>query len=185
MPIFFVLPAFLLSTLMILAISWPSLKRSGSHGFFRFLAWETILILFLRNLKGWFAQPLSLHQILSWLCLLASIYLVVEGARLLRRRGRPDNRREDPSLVGIEKTTMLVTDGLYGYIRHPLYSSLLNLAWGLFFKSPGWIDSGFAALATVFLWQTARVEEQENIQFFGEAYKDYIQKTKRFFPFVF
>jgi protein-S-isoprenylcysteine O-methyltransferase Ste14 len=32
---------------------------------------------------------------------------------------------------------------------------------------------------------TARVEEEENVQFFGADYRTYILNTKRFIPFVF
>jgi protein-S-isoprenylcysteine O-methyltransferase Ste14 len=51
----------------------------------------------------------------------------------------------------IEKTTILVTTGAYRYIRHPLYSSLLFLAWGIFFKAPSW-PGGLLALAATFFW---------------------------------
>ena len=35
--------------------------------------------------------------------------------------------RENAALLELEKTSRLVTVGLYRYIRHPLYSSLLFL----------------------------------------------------------
>jgi protein-S-isoprenylcysteine O-methyltransferase Ste14 len=69
------------------------------------------------------------------------IYLVIEGIRLLRMIGRPNAQRKDDGLSGIEKTTQLVSVGLYSKIRHPLYSSLICLAWGAFFKSTTWLGS--------------------------------------------
>ena len=94
-------------------------------------------------------------------------------------------RRNDPSLVGIEKTTRLVTADIYRYIRHPFYSSLLFLAWGIFFKHFSWLGLALAAAATACLVLTAKREEQENIGFFGSPYRDYMQTTRMFIPFLF
>ena len=88
-------------------------------------------------------------------------------------------------MVAFEKTTALVTVGIYRYIRHPLYSSLLFLAWGIFFKDPSWPGGLLAVVATLFLVATARVEEAENVRFFGEEYKEYMKQTKMFIPFLF
>ena len=85
----------------------------------------------------------------------------------------------------MEKTTRLVTAGAYKYIRHPLYSSLLFLAWGVFFKAPSWPGGGLAALATLSLFMTGKMEETENIRFFGSAYEEYMRENKMFIPFVF
>ncbi|MFC1726412.1 methyltransferase family protein [candidate division KSB1 bacterium] len=90
-----------------------------------------------------------------------------------------------PSLLGIEKTTVLVTTGAYRYIRHPLYSSLLFLTWGAFFKHLSLLGITLAVISTVFLVITAKIEETENLRFFGEAYQSYMKKTKMFIPFIF
>jgi len=166
-------------------VSRSALLDFRSHGFYRFFAWEAILALVLLNLDRWFYRPFSLHQLLSWPLLLASLFLAIDGVRLLRLVGQPDDAREDPSLIGIEKTTTLVTVGVYRYIRHPLYSSLLFLAWGTFFKHPSWLGVFLALTATFFLTLTARVEEAENLLFFGAAYQGYMKQTKMFIPFLF
>jgi protein-S-isoprenylcysteine O-methyltransferase Ste14 len=94
-------------------------------------------------------------------------------------------RFQDTTLVWIEKTTQLVTTGVFKYIRHPLYSSLLLLAWGVFFKRPHWDSGGVVLGATVSLVVTAKVEETKNIQYFGAAYRLYMQQTKMFIPVIF
>ncbi|MGD2205980.1 MAG: isoprenylcysteine carboxylmethyltransferase family protein [Anaerolineae bacterium] len=180
----FKLVIFVVATAGILYISRASLQSLRAHGFYRFFAWEAILVLTLLNLDVWFDKPFSLPQSISWLCLCISLFLVIRGVQLLRVVGKPDDGRRDTSLLGIEKTTALVTVGLYKYIRHPLYSSLFFLAWGVFFKSPSWIGSGLVAVAMVCLTATAKVEETENIRYFGEAYGEYMKKTKMFIPFV-
>lgn len=117
--------------------------------------------------------------------LIGSLVLVSLGVRQLRKIGKQDQGRSDPSLLGVEKTSQLVTTGVYRYIRHPLYSSLLFLGWGMFFKSPSWLDAGLALLCTLFLTATARIEERENIEYFGADYEVYMRQSKMFIPWVF
>jgi protein-S-isoprenylcysteine O-methyltransferase Ste14 len=176
---------FVVASAGIIYVSRASLRSLGSHGFYRFFAWEAILALVLRNLDYWFHEPFSLTQIVSWLCLCLSLFLVIHGIQLLRMIGKPDFRRNDTSLIGMEKTTTLVTVGAYRYIRHPLYSSLLFLAWGVFLKSPSWLGGSLAIAATAFLTATAKVEETENTHYFGSAYREYMKQTKMFIPFLF
>lgn len=169
-------------------IAWLSrsaIRNVRSHGFPRFLAWESILAIILLNINHWFHDPCCLHQIVSWFMLTTSAYLVLHGAWLLRRFGVPDSGRDDPSLIGIEKTTVLVTAGIYRYVRHPIYSSLLFLAWGVFFKSPSWAGLSLATIATVCLTVTARVEDIENIKYFGLPYRNQMKRTRMFIPFLF
>lgn len=166
-------------------MSWRTLRDLRSHGFYRFFAWEFILALILLNFDYWFLEPMSPHQIISWLMLIISAFLVFHGARLLQRTGKPSSKRRDPSLIGIEKTTELVTAGAYRYIRHPLYSSLLFLAWGSFFKHPSVISACLAVIATFFLTMTAKMEEVENVRFFGVDYQNYMKNTKMFIPYLF
>jgi protein-S-isoprenylcysteine O-methyltransferase Ste14 len=104
---------------------------------------------------------------------------------LLRQLGKPDSQRADESLVGLEMTTTLVTVGAYRYIRHPLYSSLLLLAWGVYLKMPSLTGGLLAVLSTLLLVATARVEEAEDVRFFGPAYEVYRKQTKMFVPYVF
>jgi protein-S-isoprenylcysteine O-methyltransferase Ste14 len=174
-----------LGTGLLAIVSRNALRRPRAHGFYRFFAWEILLALFLLNARGWFTDPLAWHQLISWALLLASLVLVILGLRLLRQIGRQDAARRDPTLLGLEKTGRLVTVGLYRYIRHPLYSSLLFLGWGMACKSPSWLDAGLAALCTGLLVATARVEERENISYFGAEYDAYMKQSRMFVPYIF
>ncbi len=166
-------------------VSRASLRVPRSHGFFRFFAWEEILLLTLLNLNRWFHNPFAWYQVISWILLVVSLFLAIHGARLLKERGEQDVQRNDAPLFRFEKTTTLITAGAYRYIRHPMYSSLLFLAWGVFFKSPSWLGIILALAASCFLVATAKIEEEENFIFFGKAYLDYVRRTKRFIPFLF
>jgi protein-S-isoprenylcysteine O-methyltransferase Ste14 len=176
---------FVVATAGIVYVSRASLRVPGSHGFYRFFAWELLLGLFLLNMDQWFQKPFSWHQLIAWSLLLVSLYLVIAGVRLLRGRGKLDAARDETPMIGIEKTTALVTEGVYRYIRHPLYSSLFFLGWGMYFKRPSWLGGFLALGATVFLLLTAQVEERENLAYFGEAYAAYKKRTKRFVPYLF
>jgi protein-S-isoprenylcysteine O-methyltransferase Ste14 len=176
---------FIVASVGIAWVSRASLRNFLSHGFYRFFAWEATLALILLNLDYWFYEPFSMHQIIAWLLLIVSLFLVIHGVQLLRMVGKPDSKRDDPSLLGMEKTTELVKVGAYRYIRHPLYSSLLFLSWGVFFKNLSWVAVFLALISTFALTMTARMEETENVQFFGLAYQDYMKRTRMFIPFLF
>lgn len=177
--------AFIALSLVLVYISRSSLRAPRSHGFYRFFAWEFILALFLLNVGVWFQDLGSWHQLISWFLLILSIAPLVFGVRALRARGKPTQQREgEPQLLAFEKTSTLVTTGIYRYIRHPLYGSLILLAWGIFFKAPSGLGLVLALGATGFLVLTARADEAECIRFFGTEYQDYINRTRMFVPFV-
>lgn len=176
---------FLMGTIGLLWVSRLALRDVQHHGFYRFFAWETILILFLMNLDKWFVDPFSLRQIFSWFFLIVSLVMILQGVRTLHQSGNVNPAREDPALIGIEKTTELVTGGIYGRIRHPFYSSLLFLSWGILLKDVNWVGILLAAGITLLLFVTAMKEESENLQYFGEKYRDYMQNTRMFIPYLF
>ena len=176
---------FIAGSAVIVYVSRASLLAPRSHGFYRFFAWETILALAALNLDRWFNNPFAWYQLISWFLLVISLFLVIHGVRLLRQMGKQSAQRDDAPMFEFEKTTAVVTTGAYRYIRHPLYSSLLLLAWGVACKSPGWLNLLLALIATSLLVATARAEEAEDIRFFGPAYQEYVKHTKMFIPFLF
>lgn len=133
--------------------------------------------MFVLNLQTWFENPFSWYQILSWILLLVSLIPLIYGVILLRTIGKPTDQ--------LEATSYLVTKGIYRFIRHPLYASLLFLAWGIFFKSPSILDGCLAVVTTAFLYATARSDEAECKIKFGEEYTAYMTKTCMFIPFIF
>jgi protein-S-isoprenylcysteine O-methyltransferase Ste14 len=171
------LAVFILASAGIVWYSIPSLRSPRSHGFWRFFVFEAVLALFLLNVDCWFCSPFAWHQIVSWTLLVISAYLVIDGVRLLKTIGKPEG--------SFEETTTLVKRGIYKYIRHPLYSSLLFLAWGIFFKAPSWMGGALALVASGALIATARADEAECLEKFGGEYADYIKEAKMFIPFLF
>ena len=170
----------------IVRLSWRSLRCLRSHGFYRFFAFELLLVLILLNFPVWFRDPFSSRQLVSWFLGAVSIGLAIEGFRLLREIGRPSPTATQGTNLGFENTTALVTVGVYRFIRHPLYASLLALVCCAYLKNPFSISCMLLALsATGFLIDTAVAEEKENLAQFGAAYAVYMERTRRFVPFVF
>jgi protein-S-isoprenylcysteine O-methyltransferase Ste14 len=169
----------------LLSVSWKPLRVVCSHGFYRFFAWEAILALILVNIGAWFFDPLSILQIVSWIFLFVSLVLLEQGVYLILVAGKPSSQRQDDTLLEFEKTSTLVTTGIYRYIRHPLYGSLLFLAWGAFLKELTWYSVCLVVVATLCLVATAKADEVECVQYFGLSYKEYMTKTKMFVPFLF
>ena len=79
----------------------------------------------------------------------------------------------------------LITNGVYGIVRHPLYlgESLWPIGLSLCFKAL------WALLLTplwfIFYIITTYFEEKDLIKEFGEEYLEYRKKVKRFIPYIF
>src|SRR5512147_1159041 len=96
---------FLILTGALVYVSRRSLLRPWTHGFVRFFVFEDILLLVLLNAPVWFADPLSWHQLISWILLVGCLIPVLMGVHDLRTRGRPDAaRRTEPDLFAFERT---------------------------------------------------------------------------------
>ncbi len=168
---------FIIGTIANSIFTWKfSIKAKRSHGIPRFFAFESILLLVLLNMPVWFEEPHAWNQLISWIFLIVSIVFAVLGFLLLRVIGKPQG--------DFENTSKLVTVGLYRFIRHPLYASLLFLGTGIFLKDISITTALFAFINIVALIATAKEEEKEMIGKFGEAYIAYMQKTRMFIPFV-
>ena len=172
------LSTLIVGTLFFLWVTWQVSVREGRyHGIYRFFSFETILLLVIFNAPIWFADPFSMRQIVSWFFLLLSALLAIHGFYLLQVIGQPKDQIED--------TTVLVKAGAFRYIRHPLYCSLLCGGLGAMLKSITTFTISFMVINVLALVATARVEEKEMAERFGEDYREYMRSTTRFVPFVF
>ena len=174
-----------LGSVGVIYLSRQSLSIPYSHGLPRFFAFEALLGLVVLNAHRWFYQPFSLPQIVSWALLLDALALVIHSIWTLRTYGEVNRNIQDASRLTFEKTTRLVTRGPYQFIRHPMYASLILLAWGVFLKEISLMSGTLVLLVNLALFLTAIYEERENVRFFGEEYTAYMHKTKRFIPFIF
>lgn len=172
-------------TVVLMWFSRKPLRNPGAHGYYRFFAWEAILGLLVMNHRVWGQRPLSVPQMVSWPLMLLSILLVQQGLTLLQRYGGASQTRVDGSLYKFEKTTSLVERGVFSYIRHPMYASLLALAWGAFFQDPSPVGGILVVTASMFLMLTAKADERECVRHFGPEYLTYMKRTKMFIPGIY
>ncbi|MDB6147911.1 MAG: isoprenylcysteine carboxyl methyltransferase [Spartobacteria bacterium] len=77
----------------------------------------------------------------------------------------------------------LITRGVYRRIRHPMYTAIFLFAIAQAFLLRNWLAgwAGFVTFAALYLVRTPREEKMMN-EFFGEKYRDYMQRTGRLWP---
>jgi protein-S-isoprenylcysteine O-methyltransferase Ste14 len=175
---------FCILSLPLLALSRRSMFSFKRHGLYRFVLFECILWLAVRNHAHLIVEVFDLQQVVSSVLMLVSLVYVLLAVHAMRTKGRISRERQDPSLFEFERTTALVETGIFGLVRHPMYASLLFLTWGILLRR---VETGLAAVAvvaTVAGLLAAWIEEKENLAYFGEDYRRYARKTKRFIPFI-
>jgi protein-S-isoprenylcysteine O-methyltransferase Ste14 len=117
---------------------------------------------------------ITAYDVLGTVLLAAAVGLNWWAARTL---GRAYDRVVAPDV--------LVTDGPYRYVQHPIYSSymLLFVGYGLLLHSA---PAALLALAVclVYYFSRTRLEQAVLQQAFGQLYEEYRQRTKLFVPYV-
>jgi protein-S-isoprenylcysteine O-methyltransferase Ste14 len=175
---------FLMLSLPLIYISRRTLFSPDKHGLYRFITWELILWIAVHNSAHLLVEEFNSRLVLSSLLMITSALLVVWSFLVMRREGRVSHQREDETLFGFEKTTVLVTAGIFGYIRHPMYTSLLCLLWGVLLRNVEVSLLLVALLGTLTCITAALIEERENLDYFGDSYREYMRRSKRFIPFL-
>ncbi|MHB8193926.1 MAG: methyltransferase family protein [Bellilinea sp.] len=84
----------------------------------------------------------------------------------------------DPAAA--EKPPRFVTNGLYRWVRHPLYTSAMLLMWAA--PNLSWNTLAFNLGVSAYLVIGSRYEEQKLLDEFGSAYEEYRQRTPGFLP---
>ena len=163
-------------------VQFWSIVTKGSAQAERGLTWVVgqSLLMIACGLAGWFFpgnEPASgAAAIVSWILLLAGALFGIGGVAVLGR-----NRTIYPEP---REGSTLIQHGIYRYVRHPLYSSVMSLAfaWGLWRASTAAI--GLAGVLSIFLVFKARNEEERLIKRFP-GYAAYREQVKRFVPWVY
>jgi protein-S-isoprenylcysteine O-methyltransferase Ste14 len=120
----------------------------------------------------------SLPDWLSWI----GVLLFAGAAVLLWKTHRDLGRNWTPTL-GFRQDHIVITEGIFKTIRHPMYAA--HLLWAL--AQPliltNWI-AGFSFLIAQIPLFLLRVgaEEQMMLDQFGDQYREYMKNTGRLFP---
>ncbi len=78
----------------------------------------------------------------------------------------------------------LVTSGIYAHIRHPIYSSFIQMSFGIAFLIGTSGSIAVAVISLIFYYLKSRYEEKLLIQKYPD-YNSYKRKTGRFMPEIF
>jgi protein-S-isoprenylcysteine O-methyltransferase Ste14 len=115
-------------------------------------------------------NPSFISSTLAWLCILAGGAVIIIGlVSLLWRAAAPSMQ------------DTLVIQGLYTYIRHPLYSGMILELTGLFLWIPTLSVLVACILGVLWVMVQARLEEMDLVERLP-AYKEYMQRVPRFMP---
>lgn len=86
---------------------------------------------------------------------------------------------------GEESPPPLVTSGLNGRVRHPLYFGTFLVLWGWFVSSPTNAVLLSAIIGSAYLWIGARLEEAKLVRLYGDAYRRYQRSVPMLLPRIF
>ncbi|MDI3470914.1 MAG: hypothetical protein OJF62_002977 [Pseudolabrys sp.] len=117
---------------------------------------------------------------LAWIGVLA-----FAGSLWLFWRTHVDLGRNWSVSLKMREKHQLVTQGVYHYVRHPMYSSFLLMAVGQLLLLPNWVGggAGIVGVACLLLFRLRR-EETMMRERFGDAYRDYSARTARIIPWL-
>ena len=98
-------------------------------------------------------------------------------------RSHKDLGRNWTIFIELREKHTLITDGIYKYIRHPMYGAHLIWAISLPMILHNWIAGFFFILFFIpmYLYRVPR-EEKMMLEQFGNQYRDYMKKTGRMLP---
>ena len=83
----------------------------------------------------------------------------------------------------IKEDHVLITTGVFKWVRHPMYAAFVAIAVAQIFMLQNWIvGPAFLLLAIPFYLHRVKREEQQLIRYFGDPYRAYIKQTNALFP---
>jgi len=121
------------------------------------------------------------YDLPAWLGWLGAIIFAGSGT-LIWKTHHDLGRSWTPSLT-FRDGHYLITDGIYEYLRHPLYSAHLLGGIAQMLMLHNWI-AGFAYLVVIIPRTLVRIRKEERMMLekFGDEYKDYREKTGGVIP---
>ncbi len=86
-----------------------------------------------------------------------------------------------PARRGAGGTMGLITSGLYGRVRHPMYFFTLGILW--FAPEMTVLRLALYTTFTIYLCVGSRFEERRMVRWFGDAYLEYRRRVPGLVPF--
>jgi protein-S-isoprenylcysteine O-methyltransferase Ste14 len=88
------------------------------------------------------------------------------------------------SNIDLKKDHELITNGIYGYVRHPIYSGFLSMALGTLIYTGTISSSIFFIVMLIFIIFKIKEEEELLTKNFGKDYEDYKKRVKSIVPYI-
>lgn len=130
---------------------------------------------------GWlFRTNLSFPIWLRWVGVLIALmgFVLLQWAQNTLGKSWSDTPR-------MMKAQELIADGPYRIIRHPIYTAFILILGSTLLVSANWLI-GLSWIGMTVLETISRIRFEENLmlEYFGEQYRVYMNKTGRLFPKV-
>lgn len=84
--------------------------------------------------------------------------------------------------VVVRREHNLVQYGPYRWVRHPMYLTFATYFLALSLATASWFFATMGVLALMLIARRTPIEEANLIARYGDRYRDYIQRTGKFFP---
>lgn len=117
----------------------------------------------------------TVSQVIGVGAVLTGLAITVAGSNSLGKNLTP--------LPVPRDSATLTTDGMYKWMRHPLYTGLMLISVGIAAVLQDSTRALFAAALVVALSFKAEFEEKQLLDKFGDKYVQYMKETKRFWFF--
>ncbi len=115
----------------------------------------------------------------------AGVLALIAGS-LLRRHCQRMLGASFTGAVVVREDHAVVERGAYRFVRHPSYTAAFIMFLGIGLALANWIGlSTMLALVLLSFLYRVNVEERALVAVAGDRYRSYMQRTKRFVPFVF
>lgn len=123
---------------------------------------------FLEMTLGWKANPhFGPFHVLSFIFIGGGFWLLSASWHVLYRA---------------QRSGTVATSGPYARVRHPQYIAFVTIMFGFLLQWPTLLTLAMFPILTFAYARLARAEERASIDTFGDAYRDYMQRTPAFFP---
>jgi protein-S-isoprenylcysteine O-methyltransferase Ste14 len=108
---------------------------------------------------------------LGWLLMCAGLVINLFAAYAFRTYGGvPEGER-------MVNTTRLVDQGIYAVVRHPQYLGFIWITLGIVPLSQHWLSVICGVVGCLLFIVDIRKEERNNVERFGEAYREYMERV--------
>jgi protein-S-isoprenylcysteine O-methyltransferase Ste14 len=152
---------------------------------YRLLLWLAFALLFSNFYAGRSTAPLFVHMIPETAAFVWAGFAITVCGLIAILSARYSLGRNWSASMDLKEGHQLVTSGLYGYIRHPIYAALLTMFLGsaiVFGTLSAFVGFVFALISCLI-----RIKHEDSLMAreFPTEHPAYVARTKRLIPFIY